>query len=143
MKRIPELRGLSEDHHHALVLARRARRAAAGQARLSPEDAWAEVERRFQVELEPHFRIEERFLAPALEALGEVQLVRRLDDEHRALRAAVDGARTAAGLERFGELLEEHIRWEERELFETAQQRLGAEALAAVAQACRAQRTGE
>jgi hypothetical protein len=30
MKRIPQLRDLSEDHHHGLVLARKARQAAAG-----------------------------------------------------------------------------------------------------------------
>lgn len=55
LKRIPELRKLSEDHHHGLVLARRARLAGDGDEDFSAAHVWEEIERKFQNELEPHF----------------------------------------------------------------------------------------
>jgi hemerythrin-like domain-containing protein len=139
MKRAPELRDLSEDHHHGLVLARKARQAATGHDARAVADTWVEVEMQFSAELAPHFQIEETFIAPHLEAAGESTLTKRLHDEHRALRECVrpGGSRTPADLARFGELLESHIRFEERELFEVAQRRLSPEALLAVAEACR------
>lgn len=142
MKRSPELRDLSEDHHHGLVLARKAKQAAAGGDGDAVTRVWVEVEMQFAAELAPHFLIEETLLAPGLETAGESALTKRLYDEHRALRACVraGSGRTAADLERFGELLENHIRFEERELFEAAQKRLSPEALGAIAEACRANR---
>lgn len=136
MKRAPELRALSEDHHHGLVLARKAK-LAGGNEGSAVDAAWAEVEARFEDALEPHFRIEETLLAPPLAAAGERALVERLLAEHAALRAYVaPGApRTALALVRFGEFLEAHIRFEERELFEAAQRRLDAAALRAIAEA--------
>jgi hypothetical protein len=127
MKRIPQLRALSEDHHHGLVLAQKARRAGSGEAGLVAGDVWIEVEMHFHAELAPHFLIEEPLIAPWL---------------HRALRECLraGSGRTPADLYRFGELLEDHIRFEERELFETAQRVLTPEALGAVADACRAPR---
>jgi len=142
MKRLPELRDLSEDHHHGLVLARKARRAASGDPGLAVSAVWTEVEMQFAAELAPHFQIEESLIAPGLEIAGESVLTQRLYEEHRALRECVrhGSGRTAVDLDRFGELLERHIRFEERELFEVAQQRLTPEALAAIADACRANR---
>lgn len=138
MKRAPELRDLSEDHHHGLVLARKAKLAAAGEGKSSAEDMWVEVEQAFKQELEPHFEVEESLIGPALEAVGESPLARRLVDEHRALRACLTSRhRTADDLRRFGELLERHIRFEERELFQVAQDKMTSHELAAVARACR------
>jgi hypothetical protein len=39
MKRVAELKGLSEDHHHGLVHARRLRRAASGEGEVLAEAA--------------------------------------------------------------------------------------------------------
>lgn len=138
MKRILELRKLSEDHHHGLALARRARIAARGQGGLSVALVWKEVEEKLENELEPHFRIEERYIAAPLAALGETELIRRFEEDHRLLRGYIGerGARTPSALEQFGGVLERHIRFEERELFATAQNRLSAEELKAVARAC-------
>lgn len=140
MKRCDSLRSLSEDHHHALALARRARRAGAGEGEASSEEVWAEVERRFATELEPHFRIEEEHLVPPLAALGEAGLARRVAADHAALRRCLQpgGPRRPSDLARFGRLLERHVRFEERELFAVAQERLAAAALEAVAAACEA-----
>lgn len=142
MKRIPELRDLSEDHHHGLVLVRKAKQAAEAGSDAAVKEAWGEVERVFSAELEPHFQIEERFIASILEKRGEEKLTQRLHSDHKAIRTAVmpDQGRSPADLQRFGVLLEDHIRFEEREFFEVAQQRLSPEELRAVEEACRARR---
>jgi hemerythrin-like domain-containing protein len=97
------------------------------------------VREAFASHLEPHFGIEEQHLLPALEAIGESELARRIRDDHAALRELL-GASPAdpATLARFGERLEAHIRSEEREVFEVTQHRLPADALEAIAAACRA-----
>jgi len=144
MKRIPELRDLSEDHHYGLALARMARKAAAGAGGVAADDAWAEVATKFAAELEPHFRIEESIIVPALEHLGESRLTQRLVDEHAMLRGFLEPGRgrTAAELGDFAELLDRHIRFEEREVFEVAQRKLSRDELSRVAHACRA-RSGD
>ncbi len=138
MKRVLQLRDLSEDHHHGLVLARKAKMAASGQEGPSGPEMWAEVEAVFKSELEPHFEIEELFVGEALKAAGELQLAQRLFDEHASLRRfLIPGhRRTVDDLRRFGELLEQHIRFEERELFQVAQDKLTGDELGAVAKAC-------
>ncbi len=137
MKRDDGLRALSDDHHQGLVLALKAKKAAAGEPGFDPDTIWHEVLSRFAAELEPHFQIEERHLAPPLRQHGETALLQRLDDEHAQLRSLVASTeRTTAELGRFGELLQQHIRFEERELFERAQQLLSGQQLTAIAEAC-------
>lgn len=140
MKRIDELVSLSHDHHAALVLARRCRQSAAGpDPRASADEAWRQVREAWSWHLEPHFLIEERTLLPALEEVGEHALCGRVREDHRGMRAlAAAEAAMVDDVVRFGELLEAHVRFEERELFEVAQQKLAAERLAEVAEACRA-----
>ncbi len=138
MNRVAELRDLSDDHHTGLVLARRCRQTGAGRSALSPEQVWKQVAEAFSSHLEPHFRIEEQYLLPALEAIGEASLVHRIREEHRALRALQASAPADRELvSRFGELLEAHIRFEEREVFESTQHRLSPRALESIASACR------
>ena len=140
MKRDRRLRQLSDDHHQALVLARRATSAAS----VKPETLaalWDEVTRRFHGELAPHFSIEEKHMLPALERAGCAALAKRTRDEHAELRRIVidDGHDLAIRLERFGTLLRDHVRFEERLVFEAVQERLSDAALEAVSEACRAQ----
>lgn len=120
MKRSPALRNLSNEHHHGLVLVKRAKKAACTE---NEQRAWQEIRDRFAADLEPHFQAEEIGLLPALERAGETGLVRRTLDEHDRLRRLINesGAQAMTG---FAELLEQHIRFEERELFEAAQQKL-------------------
>lgn len=134
MKRITELRKLSDEHHQGLVLARRARQAADGVGDISMAQLWEEIEQKFRDELEPHFVLEEDYIIPPLEVLGEEGLVGRLHEEHKILRDIVynPSARSAQALKTFGEQLEQHIRFEERELFERIQQVLSPEALKAI-----------
>ncbi|MCC7538605.1 MAG: hemerythrin domain-containing protein [Deltaproteobacteria bacterium] len=122
MKRDPRFHGLSTDHHHALVLARslcdgRAPWTADGGARLG---------RRFDSEIEPHFRIEEDVLLPALRSLGRESLVVRVLTDHGALRAAIEAARAGdeSAARAFAQRLIEHVRFEERELFSACEESL-------------------
>lgn len=140
MKRSAALRDLSDEHHVALVLALRARRAAASGSEAAVAAAWAEVAGAFPAELAPHFAIEERWLAPPLAQAGAPALAARLRADHDALRAAVaeDVARGDAPLAAFAERLAAHVRFEERELFPAAERLLPEAALAALAGACRA-----
>lgn len=138
MKRIPQLQDLSRDHHRGLVLARKARRAAGSTDIPTIDQIWAEVAHVFELELAPHFLIEESLIGTALAVRGERELVKRLTEEHKELRVLVAPGhpRNKDNLKRFGDLLEQHIRFEERELFEVAQVRLSEDELAAVAEAC-------
>lgn len=119
MKRHPDLRSLSDDHHTALVLARRTRRAAerGGDDAGVLEAQWRDVVRAFADELEPHFAIEERWLLPRLEAAGETRLVERNCADHARLRELVRESSSAPVLAEFAALLERHVRFEEREVF--------------------------
>ena len=138
MKRIAELRDLSDDHHTALVLARRSRDWAKLDDASALADGWRRIREAFAAHLAPHFEIEERHLLPGLEAIGEPALAVRIRADHAALRALVEAAEPGRdGAERFGRLLEAHVRFEEREVFEIAQARLPAPALRAIAAACR------
>lgn len=128
MRRDPNLRRLSRDHHTGLVLAKRAGALAA--ADTAQRDAgWAEAQARFADELEPHFRLEEQGLLPALRAAGEDALVERTLAEHAELRQLIGGGAEKVA-ERFAKTLTAHIRFEEATLFETAQRVLAPEVLA-------------
>ena len=139
MKRVPELHGLSDDHHNGLVLARRCREAGREDSETSPELVWKHAQETFAIQLDPHFKIEEQHLLPGLEAIGEASLANRIREDHSALRALqrVEPVNRLL-LKRFGELLEAHIRYEEREVFETTQHLISADVLEAIASACHA-----
>lgn len=119
MRRAPFLQPLSREHYIALKLAKALSHFPADEgARLS-----AEVGRAMTEELLPHFAEEERLILEPLAARGEGDLVARTRAEHAQLETLAD--RVAAGdraaLREFGILLADHVRFEERELFEAAQ----------------------
>lgn len=128
MKRCSALRTLSNEHHHGLVLAKRAQKAADTE---EAEKAWRQIQARFAAEMEPHFQAEETGLLPALEQVGENELVRRTHADHDELRRMIREGGVQVMVE-FAELLIQHIRFEERELFETAQQKIPATELDAL-----------
>jgi len=133
LKRRPELQALSEDHHNALVIALRCRRVAQGQLDVERAEFRASVLEFVRLQIEPHFEVEETYLLPALRDLGEAEMADRILDEHARLRALVSERLAAdAGLLAFGRLLDDHIRYEERVVFEQVQDRLGADALAEI-----------
>jgi hemerythrin-like domain-containing protein len=132
MKRHPSLQPLSDDHHAALVLARRLRRLALETAPSDVESLAGEVRETFGAELEPHFRVEEEWLFPALAQRGAPELVERAEEDHVRLRSLVGGAWKPGTAREIGVLLEKHVRFEERVLFPKAESLLSEEGLAAV-----------
>lgn len=130
MKRHRALVPLSDDHHHELVQARRLLRAADAPAdeRLAAGAAYAEA---FFTDTVDHFRREEDGVFPLYAAhIGpDDPLLARILREHmelhglaHALRAEVSaGAVSVEILRALGTLLHDHVRLEERELFEAVQ----------------------
>ena len=128
-KRHPSLIPLSHDHHHGLVLAFRLReglppnRKPADSSREQAED----TVRFFHDNLVAHFRAEEEVLFPAICSCvpHAATLLDTLTAEHGEMRkqvenlaqASPDEAPLLTKLKAFGDLLERHIRREERELF--------------------------
>jgi hemerythrin-like domain-containing protein len=123
MKRSPELRDLSEQHHHGLVAARALRQA--GEGSIPLDAAISGFLRAWQREIQAHFRAEEELLLPefARAVPPDDPLIVRTLTEHVALRRFVLDLIRATGLERqclareIGQALHDHIRFEERGLF--------------------------
>lgn len=117
MKRSPALTPLSHDHHRALFVALQLKRAEDGSA----FDAFRGF---LEGEGGDHFAIEETILLPgwlAAAADADRGAASRVLVEHLEMRAA--GRRLGRGdpavdeLHALGDLLERHVRFEERELF--------------------------
>jgi hemerythrin-like domain-containing protein len=141
MKRSPELRDLSEEHHYGLVAARSLRQASAGERPLAP--TVAQFLRAWRKEIQPHFRVEEEQLLPGFAAVvpaDDALIVQTLTD-HVALRRAVhelqhaEGERQQVLAGEIGQALEAHIRFEERVLFPAVEERLGPARLAELGRA--------
>jgi hemerythrin-like domain-containing protein len=139
VKRSRELRPLSSDHHQALLVAFQLKKSLEGhpEAAGAPRDlaGMLSLARRFTEQLfGPHAAAEEELLG---RHLGRDDL-KRLAAEHAELRGLVQHARGSApgeqrsSLASFADLLERHVRWEERELFPYAEAHLDAEALAII-----------
>lgn len=133
MLRDPALIPLSRQHQRALALCVRIDRAL-GSANADLPSLQSEVARLFEQEIRYHFDAEERVLFPAAEKLPNLnELVLDLGRDHVTLRAAAARAAqremTRSDLEAFASQLSEHIRREERELFEGMQKQFSPEEL--------------
>jgi iron-sulfur cluster repair protein YtfE (RIC family) len=132
VKRSAELAVLSREHHIALELALRLKRAAADQVDLLARDA-SDFWRR---ESSEHFRLEEDFLLPSLarHAAADDPDIERVRSEHDELRrrfAELDGGgRDVPALRELGRLLGDHVRFEERVLFPRVESALDPDELA-------------
>ncbi len=125
MRRDASLVPLSHQHHNALAFCVLWARAWKADPTESTVRRWAQkAVDRYEIELRNHFEIEEQVLFPRV---AELPLVARLIAEHRKLERLVDLLRVspdAATLDAFTALLRQHVRKEENELFQEAQQRL-------------------
>ena len=129
MKRHPALVPLSEEHQQELAHAKRLLRAAGAgpEERLAVANAYADA---FFTETVEHFRREEEILFPLyVRHAGSTPLLERILRQHMELHGLARGLRAeaAAGdippeaLRTLGQLLHDHVRVEERELFEEIQ----------------------
>jgi len=133
VKRSPALASLSRDNHQALAVALELRRAS------DPTQATRRFLEFWEQGGALHFRIEEELLLPQWARFGTVdaEAAARLAREHLEIRSAA--ARLAAerpalsALHELGEKLADHVRFEERELFDLIEADLDPAALEAIA----------
>jgi iron-sulfur cluster repair protein YtfE (RIC family) len=126
VRRHPALVPLSQEHRHELAQARRLLRAASAEPeeRLAVASAYIDA---FFAETVEHFRREEGILFPLyLRHAGSTPMLERILREHMQLHGLVRALRAAAAagdippeaLTTLGDLLRDHVRVEERELFD-------------------------
>jgi hypothetical protein len=135
VKRAEALQPLSREHLAALLAARKLR--AADDVTVATHQFlafWDDDGRR-------HFRIEEEVLLPGWAAYGKVDRdgVARMLEEHLIIRREVvrlgAGELSVGQIHRLGDLLHDHVRFEERVLFVAAEEALNAVSLARLATA--------
>jgi len=138
MKRAAALQPLSREHLAALLAAKKLREADEVESAAGDFLAFWEKDGR------RHFRIEEEVLLPGWEAYGELDRpgVARMLEEHLAIRR--EALRLEAGelsldqVQALGDLLHDHVRFEERQLFVAAEAALDPPALERLAAAIEA-----
>jgi hypothetical protein len=139
IKRSRQLKPLSNEHQQALLAAFQLKKGLAGHGDSAgaPRDlpGLLALARRFETTIfTPHTRAEEELLARYLSGPDK----KRLRSEHaemgRLLEAAHHGqpAEVRRALTTFADLLERHVRWEERELFPACEEAMGEVDLAKV-----------
>lgn len=134
LKRHSALQPLSREHYTGLTLAQRLLKAARGDA-ADRRRAVDEFLAGWEAEISVHFSDEESLLP---DLIPDPDQHRRLLDEHERIRAMVKKAASLREdeviepelLGELGQLLNDHIRWEERVLFPAIEQAASAEQLA-------------
>ncbi len=130
MKRNASLTPLSIDHHHGLILAALIKKDAPKYEKL-PQSLEGKIEytlKAWENELMIHFKNEEDILFPAVKGKNNEldNTIEELLEEHVKIGGLVNSLRTDSDketiLNELGNILEGHIRKEERILFEKIQQ---------------------
>jgi iron-sulfur cluster repair protein YtfE (RIC family) len=132
--RHPSLIPLSQDHHYGLALALRCRKQALGQIKpIGAEglrERVKELSAFYATHLVAHFRAEEEILFPLLRSVAPEsnRIIDELVRDHEQIREAATRLENGIGLAKLifdlGDLLERHIRKEERQLFPLFEQRV-------------------
>lgn len=122
IKRSQQLAPLSRDHHDALVFLLRIKQGlknATATTAISDYINWF-----WTNNLKNHFEQEENLLLPYLPANDK--LARQLAEEHQAIRSLISRKLSENEIVRLTELLNSHIRFEERQLFPHIEQNVSA-----------------
>lgn len=118
LKRSEYLKPLSRDHHHGLLVCWKIRTGLKKGIDLQRIKAFADWF--FQASLLPHFSEEERFIFPLLG--NDHEMIKKALSEHRRLiRLFESNVELEKTLNQIEEELENHIRFEERVLFDEIQ----------------------
>ncbi len=125
LKRHPALAPLSREHFNGLVQVRRLLQAVTADAQ-QRRNALAGFLTNWSTEMAAHFDDEERLLGPMMSTEDRHRLI----SDHARIRAlAAEGRQHASAaepnpdwLQALATLLEQHIRWEERECYQRLQQ---------------------
>ena len=127
---------LSREHHYGLLVCLRIHR---GLDNHQADMSWlgeraGKVIRFFESDLKTHFKVEEEIVFPAMSGIDDSKAtIDQLVDEHRKLENLVQrlqearDAQLAPLLREFADLLEAHIRMEERVLFPRYEQGVSSE----------------
>ena len=143
MKRHKSLYPLSHDHHHGLILAQLIKKNAPKYKNL-PNTIDGKIEHAiyfYNKELVKHFHNEEEVLFPSVKRRNESldKLIQEIISEHKKIKSLVDLLKTTNNyedvLDELGNLLESHIRKEERKLFPEIENVLSATELEKIAKA--------
>lgn len=119
IKRAPELQDWSREHHHTLLLCWKIKTGLAKSIPFQRIKVYADWY--YQTYLLPHFETEENNLLPILGA--HHPYFQQTLDEHRELRKLFEQKSNLENtLKELSLLLEKHVRFEERELFNSIQE---------------------
>ncbi len=119
IKRNKDLIPVSRDHHHGLLLCWKIRTGFS--KNVSTERIKRYTDWFFETHLMPHFDLEEKYIFPILGNQNE--LVKKALAEHRCIIALfTDSDDIEHALHMIVETLQEHIRFEERVLFQEIQE---------------------
>ncbi|MCB0464275.1 MAG: hemerythrin domain-containing protein [Aequorivita sp.] len=118
IKRHQALQPLSRQHHFGLLFSWKLRKGFNKNVEIERMQEYARWF--YEHEIKPHFRDEEKYLFPILEA--ENELVERALKEHRRIKRLFNDTKNPEkSLHRLEEELDAHIRFEERVLFNEIQ----------------------
>lgn len=128
MKRSEALQPLSHQHHNSLMACLLLRKGI--DRRADPAILNDFMSRFFREDIEPHFEAEEKYLFPLLQTWNK-RLFHILQNDHLLLRnlaeRILNGRAGDDFLASFSRLLEGHIRFEERVVFQYVQEHLSPE----------------
>jgi hemerythrin-like domain-containing protein len=114
IKRAPELKSLSHDHHHGLLLCWKIKTGMAKNIDLQRIKKY--VDWFYEIYLKTHFELEEKYVFTILEA--DNALIEQALKEHRTLNELFESTSDLEiNLKRIEKELDSHIRFEERVLF--------------------------
>lgn len=132
---------LSREHHHALVMSLRIERELPEADVSEMQALYGDLLRFWSAGLLPHFGAENECLLARIARRDDPGLrhAGRLQRDHREMEDLVDAMAKATlpeqrreALATFGAKLRDHVRWEERELFEWIQETLDTDEMDAV-----------
>lgn len=133
MKRNPSIAPLSRDHHFGLLFCWKIRQGIRNGipcSRILPYIAYS-----WEQHLQPHFQEEEELLFPFLSGEGKATALAAHEAISRLVSSLLKNEHPAADeLILLADLLDEHIRFEERILFPQAEKNLSEEILAGIGQ---------
>ncbi|MGO2359032.1 hemerythrin domain-containing protein [Mesonia sp.] len=119
IKRHEALQPLSRQHHFGLLFSWKIRKGFAKEISINRMKAYADWF--FEKEIQPHFKLEEEFVFPVLGP--EDPLIERALQEHQEIRALFEDTKEPLkSLHILEEKLQNHIRFEERTLFNKIQE---------------------
>ena len=119
LKRHDSLQPLSREHHHTLLLSWKIRQGFARNVEVDRIKSY--VDWYYENHIKPHFRMEEMHIFPML-GKDDPMVKKALADHERIRQLCEDDKNPEDSLEELEKALVNHIRFEERELFQKLQE---------------------